>query len=188
MSCWRAISRVIPLTIPSHQAKGGNADPNGSIAAFPDRRPSDAPINNRDVSSHSSTPCVARSTFWDDTAASCRVTRPSRPWRCGPRTLSLSCTDSVHRVLVARHCFMPSYVVIPCQLNYRRTPCTRLSLCRNYAPRDLQLTRPLRRPWSLESFVVQHARDRFYIIWYIGRYLKGWTRDLSVRFSRRRYS
>lgn len=111
-----------------------------------DRRFSRCAINNRDVSSHSS--AVTRSTFWRDTAASCRVTRiavvtlraPSLP----PSFSLLSCgslylppsphwqrAPTADRPTDRSALFMPSYVVKPCQLNYRQTPyAERLSLSR----------------------------------------------------------
>lgn len=116
MCQWRAISRVIPLTVPSHQAKGGNgADRNGSIAAFPDRRPSDAPINNRDVPSHSSSPRVSRGVHF-------RMTRPRHvAWRArhdrdvaGPK-LSLS----LFRAPTAcTECWSPAIVSCPRTSSY----------------------------------------------------------------------
>jgi len=85
MSRWCAIFHVIPLTIPSHQERrrdqerereGERERLSRVQTQRVDAQRSAAfrcAINNRDVSSHSS--AVTRSTFWRDTAASCRVTR-----------------------------------------------------------------------------------------------------------------
>jgi len=103
-------------------------------------------INNRDVSSHSS--AVTRSTFWRDTAASCRVTRITAVTLRAPSISlflsSLTCFLSLSLSLSAtactdqptdHHCSMPSYVVKPCQLNYRQTShAGRLSLSRAAVP------------------------------------------------------
>ena len=172
--------RDIPYNFINHSIPLGEAEReslSGRPAALAGRCQQSAAfrcaINNRDVSSHSS--AVTRSTFWRNTAASCRVTRITAVTfslsfiHSLSLSLSLSsltlpppltfssllyllsvCIDSMHRPN-DYHCSMPSYIVKSCQLNYRQT---------SYAGR-LSLSRAISRvPVRVKSRTVQFCNWR----------------------------